>query len=242
MPLPGEPTQQWRSSQTRVVFDIVDEVVTGRVQPQLIEAVASRPIELLLGLHGEGWVAIENARVGRVNYGTLLAQRDVGSAWGAHRNRTNNEISRVMVERVLAVLEGAGVDYWSTDGAKAVPNKFLANKAVKHGKTLGQLSVVTRDALGEPRYAILTAIARDGGTARKSAASVLKLPKDLVLPGIAVLVGTGWSARGESDDLVRAFDGRVYTEHSLPQLAAMAADSSDPAGIISDPTANLERP
>lgn len=242
VPLPGEATGRWRSSQTRLVFDIVDEVVTGRVQPQLVEAVASRPIELLLGPQGDGWAAVEAARTGRVSYGTLLAQRDVGSAWSAHRNRTNNEISRVMVERLLSVLDQAGVGYWSTDGATAVPSKFLAGKAVKEGKTPGQLSVVTRGAKGEPRYAVLIAVARDGGTARRSAATVLKLPAHLVLPGVAVLVGTGWSARGESDDLVRAFEGRVYTEHTLSQLAAMAAHLSDTADTMTDPTASQERP
>lgn len=240
VPLPGEPTGQWRRGQTQVAFDVIDEVVTGRVKPQLVEAVASRPIELLLSLHGEGWAAVERARAERISYGTLLAQRDVGSAWSAHRNRTNNEISRVMVKRVLTMLNAAGVNHWSTDGSNAVPSKFLAAKAVKKGKPLGQLSVVTRNAMGDPRYAVLIAVARDGGTARKSAATVLKLPAHLVLPGVAVLVGMGWSARGESDDLVRAFEGRVYTEHTLPQLAAMAADLSDQPDTMKDPTVSLE--
>jgi hypothetical protein len=209
------------------VFDLVDEVVTGRVKPQLTGAVASRPVELLLGSQGDGWRAIEAMRLGGVSYGTLLAQRDVGSAWSAHRNRTNTEISRLMVLRLLDALDAAGVSYWSTDGAARVPKRFLADKAVRKGKTLGQLSVVTRDAAGEPRYAVLIAVARDGGTARRSAATVLKLPGDLVLPGVAVLLGTGWSERGESDDLVRAFAGRVYSEHSLGALAAMTATISD---------------
>lgn len=186
--MPGQATGRWRSSQIRVVFDLIDEVVTGRVRPQLAQAVASRPIELLLGLQGDGWPAVEAFRASRVSYGTLLAQRDVGSAWGAHRNRTNNEMSRLLVERLLAALDEAGVGYWSTDGAKAVPSKFLAGKAVKEGKTPGQLSVVTRDATGDPRYAVLIAVARDGGTARRSAATVLKLRRHLVLPGVAVLL------------------------------------------------------
>ncbi len=242
VPLPTRSAGQWRGSQTRIVFDLVDEIVTGRARPQLVEAVASRPIELLLGPQDGGWSAVEAFRTSRVSYGTLLAQRDVGSAWSAHRNRTNNEISRVMVVRLLAALDQAGVAYWSTDGDKHVPKKFLADKAVKKGKTPGQLSVVTRDAKGNPRYAVLIAVARDGGTARRSAATVLKLPSDLLLPGVAVLVGTGWSERGESDDLVRAFEGRVYTEHTLSALAAMAADLSDPADTMTDPTASQERP
>src|SRR5664280_621617 len=50
VPLPGKTSGPWRSSQFRIVFDLVDDVVTGRAQPQLVGAVASRPIELLLGL------------------------------------------------------------------------------------------------------------------------------------------------------------------------------------------------
>lgn len=240
VPLPTKATGSWSSSQIRTVFELVDEVVTGRVQPQLLGAVASRPIELLLGLQGSGWAAVEVFRTSQVTYGTLLAQRDVGSAWSAHRNRTNAEISRLMVVRLLEALDAAGVPYWSTDGAKPVPKKFLASKAVQQGRTLGQLSVVTRDAAGNARYAVLIAVARDGGTARRSAATVLKLPGDLVLPGVAVLLGTGWSERGESDDLVRAFAGRVYTERSLSDLAAMAADMSDVPGTMTDPTAGQE--
>lgn len=240
--LPGKATGPWNTNQTRTVFDLVDEVVTGRVQAQLAGAVASRPIELLLGLQGNGWQAVEAFRTRKVPYGALLAQRDVGSAWSAHRNRTNTEISRLMVVRLLEALDSAGVHYWSTDGDKAVPKQFLAGKAVKKGKTLGQLSVVTRGPDGAPRYAVLLAVARDGGTARKSAATVLKLPADLVLPGVAVLLGTGWSERGESDDLVRAFEGRVYTERSLSDLAAMAADVSDAPGTMTDPTAGQEQP
>lgn len=242
VPLPTKATGPWSSGQTRTAFELVDEVVTGRVQPQLIGAVASRPIELLLGLQGSGWAAVEAFRTSRVTYGTLLAQRDVGSAWSAHRNRTNAQISRLMVVRLLEALDAAGVPYWSTDGPKPVPKKFLATKAVKQGRTLGQLSVVTRDSAGNARYAVLIAVARDGGTARRSAATVLKLPGDLVLPGVAVLLGTGWSERGESDDLVRAFAGRVYTERSLSSLAALAADVSDAPGTMTAPTAGQEQP
>lgn len=171
-----------------------------------------------------------------------MAQRDVGSAWSAHRNRTNREISRLMVLRLLEALDAVGVSYWSTDGKHHVPKKFLAGKAMKQGKTLGQLSVVTRDSEGKGRYAVLIAVARDGGTARKSAATVLKLPERLVLPGVAVLLDAGWSERGESDDLVRAFAGRVYTERNLPDLAAMAAAVSDPPAMMIDPTAVQEQP
>jgi hypothetical protein len=231
--LPSQSSGPWKSSQIQSVFGIIDELVRGKVQPQLEEAVAARPLELLLP-DLCGWEAVEVFRTRGVSYGTLLAQRDVGSAWSAHRNRTNKEISKLMVRRLLQTLQAAGVNYWSTEGQSPVSPAFLSSKAIKQGKTHGQVSVVTCAADGSPRYAVLTAVARDGGTTRKSAAAILKLRDVLALPGAAVLVGTGWARRGESDDLVRAFEGRVYTEHSLPAFAAVAAGLSQPADTIID--------
>ena len=221
--LPGRSTGPWRSSQIRSVFSIVDEIVRGVVEPQLVEAVAARPLELLLGPIPNGWAGVEAMRTGGVSYGTLLAQRDVGSAWSAHRNRTNNEISKLMVRRVLDALDAAAVGYWSTEGNAPVPRTFLSGKAVTSGDAPGQLSVVTRARDGSPGYAVLVSVARDGGTARKTAATLLGLPALLTVPGAVLLVGTGWANRGESDQLVRVFGGRVYTEHSIPALATLAA-------------------
>ncbi|MGK3957669.1 hypothetical protein ACLKOZ_15935 [Arthrobacter sp. R4] len=73
---------------------------------------------------------------------------------------------------------------------------------------------------------MLVAIARDGGTARKTAATFLSLPESFALPAALVLVGTGWADRSESDKLVRAFGGRIYTEHTLQELAVLAAEMS----------------
>lgn len=221
--LPGEADGSWSPSQVFAAFSVVDDVVCGRVEPQVPGAVAARPIELLLGGTASGWAAVESMREGGVSYGTLLAQRDVGSAWSAHRNRSNNEISRLMVRRVLNALDEAGVGYWSTEGDAAVAKTVLGQRAGASGKPPGQLSIVTRAATGGPGYAVLIAIARDGGTARKTAATLLQLPKRFNVPSVLVLFGTGWADRGESDDLVRAFGGRLYTEHTLEQLAEAAS-------------------
>lgn len=226
VPLPGESSGPWKRSQIASAFAIVDEVVTGRVEAQLAEAVAARPVELLL-TNATGWAQVETQRTGGVSYGTLLAQRDVGSAWSAHRNRTNAELSRLLVVRLLDALDEAGIGYWSTEGENPVTRKFLTEKAVHKGrKSPGQLSAVTRAASGEPNYAVLVSIARDGGTARKTASTFLGLPGILTLPGILMLVGTGWAARSETDQLVRAFRGRVFTEKSLSALALLAATPS----------------
>ena len=47
--------------------------------------------------------------------------------------------------------------------------------------------------------------------------------KKIVVPAVLVLFGTGWADRGESDDLVRAYGGRLYTEQTLDGLASLAA-------------------
>lgn len=220
--LPGEARVSWSPSQVLGAFRIIDDIVCGRVEPQLVGAVAARPVELLME-ELTGWDAVEALRTEGVSYGTLLAQRDVGSAWSAHRNRSNNEISRVMVQRVLSALEEAGVGYWSTEGGSAVTKPFLGSKAGAMAKPPGQLSVVTKRADGTAGYAVLVAIARDGGTARKTAATLLQLPTRFTAPAVLVLFGTGWADRGESDDLVRAYGGRIYTEHTLADLAALTA-------------------
>jgi hypothetical protein len=232
--LPGESRKPWSASQVRAAFEVIDEVVQGTGAAQLSIAVAARPIELLLP-GTTGWDAIEALRTGGVSYGTLLAQRDVGSAWGAHRNRTNNEVSRLMVRNLLEALDGRGVTYWSIEGAGNVSKAYLTDKAMTSGNKLGQVTVVTRGSDGAGSLAVLVAVARDGGTARKSAGTILKLREVLKLPGAAVLIGTGWANRGESDDLVRAFKGRVFNEQSLEDLAELAAERAG----LSDPSVTL---
>jgi hypothetical protein len=220
--LPGQPDGMWNPSQIMSAFTIIDDIVCGRVRSQISGAVASRPVELLLE-SSTGWDKIEVLRTDGVSYGTLLAQRDVGSAWSAHRNRTNNELSKLMVRRVLAALDESHVGYWSTEGEQAVVKGYLGTQAGVSGRPPGQLSIVTRRADGAAGYAVLLAIARDGGTARKTAATLLQLPKKITVPSVLVLFGTGWADRGESDDLIRAYGGRLYTENTLSDLAAMAA-------------------
>lgn len=239
VPLPGDSAGPWSAAQIQSAFTIVDEVVTGLVTPQLEGAQGARPMELMLA-RATAWEDVERLRTHGVSYGTLLAQRDVGSAWSAHRNRTNNEISRLMVLRVLKELNRAGVRYWAVVGENAVPRPFLSDKVVKGGKAPGQLSVVTRGIGDQPGCAVLVAVARDGGTARKTAATLLKLPQTLELPAALVLMGTGWAGRGESDGLVRAFAGRVYTEHTLTELAAMTAALSDVTDKMGPPESGQE--
>ena len=239
IPLPRASAGPWSPTQIQSAFTIVDEVVTGRVTPQLEGALGARPMELLLA-RATAWEDVESLRMQGVSYGTLLAQRDVGSAWSAHRNRTNNEISRLMVVRVLEELDRAGVRYWAIHGENPVPKTFLSGKVVRGTTAPGQLSVVTRRPGDEAGCAVLVAVARDGGTARKTAATLLKVPQTFEVPAALVVMGTGWADRSESDGLVRAFAGRVYTEHNLSAFAAMAAALSEPPDTMTPPESALE--
>jgi hypothetical protein len=219
--LPGEATSAWSMQQLQSAFAVIDDIVCGRGKPQLDGAIAARPVELLLK-GSLGWAEIERLRIDGVPYETLLTQRDVGSAWSAHRNRSGAEISRLMACTVLEALYAEKVACWSMVGDAPVSKKFLAAQVGILSKPPGQLSIVTRGINGKARYAVLTAIARDGGTARKTGATLLKLPERFSVPAALVLIGTGWADRGESDDLVRAYGGRVYTEHTLADLAHLA--------------------
>ena len=223
LPLPGDSEGAWSPSQVteRLQGDRRHRVRSSRAPARRCRGRSARWSCSWTVL--TGWGEVEKLRTGGVSYGTLLAQRDVGSAWSAHRNRSNNEISRLMVRRVLSALDDADVGYWSAEGDAAVAKSFLGRKAGVSGKPPGQLSVVTRGQDGAAGYAVLVAIARDGGTARKTAATLLQLPKRFTVPAVLVLFGTGWADRGESDDLVRAYGGRLYTEHTLTDLARLAA-------------------
>lgn len=225
--LPGSSTGPWQMRQISVVVEIIDEVVRGVGTVRLAGAVAARPVELLLNdTPVNGWQAVEDLRTRGVSYGVLLAQRDVGGSWGAHRNRTANAVSKLVIDELLTALVNADVSYWSTGGptSERVPKAFLAQHAALAGKAPGQLSVVTKGIDGTARLAILVAAARDGGTARKTGSTLLKLPPVLKIPGAVVLIGPGWADRGESDDLVSAFGGRVFTDQTLGDLAALAAE------------------
>ncbi len=233
--LPGRSDGQWELNQLQVVLDIVDEVVKGTAAPGLPGATVARPIELLaLDEPQFGWEAIQHYMDEGVSYGTLLAQRDVGSAWGAHRNRTSSAVSGVVTEQILEELTKAGITYWSTEGngESTVSRALLSRYAAGKGSAPGQLTVVTRTIKGEPALAVLVAAARDGGTARKTSATLLPVPEQLLVPAAVVLVGAGWSNRGETDALVRAFDGRVFTESRINELAALSQEAAKVVGPL----------
>ena len=228
--LPGRSDGQWDLRQLQIVLDIVDEIVKGTGAPGLPGAIAARPVELLAPDAPQfGWEAIQHYLDEGVSYGTLLAQRDVGSAWGAHRNRTSSAVSGLVTEQILQELTKAGITYWSIEGhGESTVSRALLNRyAAGEGSAPGQLTTVTRTVKGAPALAVLVAAARDGGTARKTSATLLPVPEQLLVPAAVVLVGAGWSNRGETDALVRAFDGRVFTESRIGELAALSQEAAE---------------
>ena len=59
--LPSDSAGPWSATQIQSVFTIVDEVVTGRVTPQLEGAEGARPMELLLA-RATAWEDVESLR------------------------------------------------------------------------------------------------------------------------------------------------------------------------------------
>lgn len=224
--LPAKSDGRWRMQQLAAVVSVVNDVVTTRsASGTLSGSVPAQPIELLTRPpEEEGWKAVEQFRTQGVSYGMLLAQRDVGSSWGAHRNRSGVAVSRLLGDMLLENLSKAEIGYWSTLGPRSVrvPREFLSQKAKGSADSIGQLVLVTKGRNDEPRLAVFLAIARDGGTARKTAATLSGIPGALVIPSALLLAGGGWAERGETSELVRSFSGRVFTDESIRDLVALA--------------------
>jgi hypothetical protein len=229
--LPAKSDGRWRMQQLAAVVSVVDEVVTTKAASGALSgSVQAQPIELLTRPAAEeGWKTVERFRTRGVSYGMLLAQRDVGSSWGAHRNRSGVAVSRLLGDTLLDNLSKAGIGYWSTLGPRSVqvPREFLSQKAKGSADSVGQLVLVTKGRNGVPRLAVFLAIARDGGTARKTAATLSGIPGTLVIPSALLLAGGGWAERGETSDLVRSFHGRVFTDESIRDLVALAKSLED---------------
>jgi hypothetical protein len=225
--LPGAPRGRWRADQITAAFQVVDEVISGRGTALLPGGVPARPIELLVDseLGAAGWEALEHLRAHGVPYEVLLAQRAVGGAWLAHRNQTTSQLAPILADQLCQILDGASVKYWRGVVAGGDMSKKQLGELVSDAGEAGQVGIVTQDADGNPGVAIAFAFARDGGTARKSAGRLEKLPDALHVPPAVVILGPGWATRGETIDLIAAFQGRVFTESTLVDLASLAAQA-----------------
>ncbi|MFE3172175.1 hypothetical protein ACFXPA_15275 [Amycolatopsis sp. NPDC059090] len=226
--LPSAPDGRWNSHQITEAFQVIDAIVQGRIEMDFPRMTAMRPVELLIGAGNvaAGWAQVHVMFDTGVSYENLLAQRVVGTAWGAHKNRTSSKMQEPVFSQLRNVLDTHQIGYVEV-GRTAKLRKPLQD-LVKQGAAKGDSSSAVSDALGkvklvatagETKFAIAVSVANDPGTANKSGASLAKLPRSLIVPAVAVLAGSGWADRTESIDVVEAFGGRVYTDLTLEALA-----------------------
>ena len=144
-------------------------------------------------------------------YEVLLAQRVVGTSWGAHRNSTSTKVQAQVTDELCRLLDQHRVRY-----QRLKRNKVLKESSKDASSVSNQVTVLAEPA-GQT-HAIAVSVATDGGTSNKSGSKLVQLPAKFRVPVAVVLIGPGWAKRTESVDLVRAFEGRTYTELTLDQL------------------------
>lgn len=223
---PGEPGGSWSMAQVKAAWEILNRHVAGTLTSAVAGATPARALEHLQGVPGRtetGWALVARMHAHGVPYGTLLAQRGAGSAWLAHRNRTNGLLVGIVTDQIETTCASAGLEVLTQRGL----GSNLWTTLLGHGAGPLQLTIVRRSLEGEPEpvLAVTVANARDGGTVRKSVGQLAPLAAAVPqVPLAAVVVGPGWVERaGATAELARAFEGRVYTELQLDDLAALAA-------------------
>ena len=217
--LPSDPANPWMPTQVRDAFALIDDVVMARVTSSLPGTVPTRPLDLMATVVGPvapgGWATIEAQAEKGVPYEVLLAQRLAGGTWLAHRFATSGLLNHRIADQLCEALEAEGIDHRrSTSVGGTVPPSEIQALS----KSDKQVAVVALDKSGHAAYAIAFGYARDSGTARKSVASLGAMKRDPKLPMAAVLSGPGWSHRNETADLAFAFDGRLFSDASIPAL------------------------
>lgn len=220
--LPGSATGSWTQEQIAVAFAVVDEVISATGHSRLPGATPARPVELLMPAALSGWAAVEALMREGVPYEVLLTQRAVGGAWLAHRNSTATLLGPIMGAQLCERLDHRGVAYWRSTALGGDVSKRQLGKLIGRDGEAAQVGLVTRADDEQPSLAVAIAVARDGGTARKTAGKLLQLPGHLRVPAAVVLLGPGWAERGETAELVPSFGGRVFTERTLDELAELA--------------------
>lgn len=205
-------------SLVRRAFGLIDEAVTGSGPAAWPGTARTRPVELL-GDDG-GWAAVEAMRRGGVSYGTLLAQRVVGGAWIAHRNRTSSQLAPLLAGRLRMLLDDSGVSYVC---ATSLGGDTAAHAVMALGGTDKQVGILALDRAGRPAAGVIITTARDHGTARANALRLLQTKHPASLPVAVLLAGPGWAKRNETADLAEQFGGRIFSDVSLDELAAEIA-------------------
>ncbi|WP_144832535.1 hypothetical protein [Microbacterium sp. BH-3-3-3] len=210
--LPAEPSPFLTPLQFASIVALVHfaRVTRGRAPVEVITSDLP-PDEVLDSSHANG-----------VSLGTLLAQRAAGGTWLAHRSRTSASVRIDVVSDICDDLQAAGVPFRASikDRPYTKSARYLSEEVCAPGKRIGQLAIVVRSSNGTPAAAVCVAVAQDGGTARKTAATLLPVPLALTIPAYLLLAGPGWQSRTETLGLFHAFEGRVFTDRGRTDLVA----------------------
>ncbi len=222
--LPAQATGPFGPTQLRRAFDVLDAVVRGKTIVDLPGAEPAFPIELMprVGLGRSGWDVVENLRLHGVPYEILLSQRAAGGSWLAHRNRTSSKLAPLVADRLCRELDEHRVVYMrsrSIGGSTSPADMSLVSGCDK------QLGLLIINHTKQAVFGVIFAIARDSGTASKSASQLRAMKRSPDLPIAVVVAGPGWAARNETAALALDFEGRLYSEQSLARLTTEIVNS-----------------
>lgn len=217
--LPQHPRGTWSNAQISAAFAVIDEIVCGTAMTGLKGSRPAQPAELVFNdfgptFDGRGWERIEWFRRGGVPYEVLLTQRVVGGAWLAHRNSTSGLLSEALAGRLCELLDERSIEYRRSTSVGGSVGPEAIRQLVGGGRQIG---VVALNENG-PVAAVAFSVARDGGTASKNA-SRLQVMNSAKVPVCLVLAGPGWAERNDTAQLAIGFEGRIYTDRDLEQLA-----------------------
>lgn len=224
--LPVEVDRVWTNVALNSAFTYIDALICGTLpRPTAPGTFLPAPVELIPAIAGPtaggGWQRVEQLRTGGVPYELMLAQRVVGGAWGQHRNRTSQSPMAAVALEVRGLLMAEGFDVVLSDkyGGDA---RQADLRALVGGDQHVNLVARTQPPKPTPVAVVTFSLAKDGGSARKNASAKQQMTPPMV-PVFVVVLGGGFSQRNETVDLVRHFDGAVYTEQTLPALASAVA-------------------
>ncbi|MBA3973398.1 MAG: hypothetical protein C0504_04160 [Candidatus Solibacter sp.] len=224
--VPSAITGRWSAKAVAAVFEMVSSVVCGAKSANGADgAIAMRPVELLLASAEEGgWSGIDTFRRTGVPYHILLAQRTVGSAWGAHRNRTSSKHLLVLASSLCEQLDQIKVQYRRSTAIGGTIRPSEIHRAAGAGS---HISLIALGRTKRPVFGVAFSIARDGGTARKNGGRLVAAVKTARLPVALVVGGAGWSARNETAELATAFAGQIYSDGTIEALAQTIYQSAN---------------
>lgn len=216
--VPSAITGRWSAKAFSAVFETVNSIVCGAKTANATDgAIPMRPAELLLSsVRVAGWTEIDKLYRSGVPYHILLAQRTVGSAWGAHRNRTSSKHLLVLASSLCKQLDHLNVEYRRST---AIGGTIRPSEIHRMAGAGSHISLIAMGRTKQPVFGVAFSIARDGGTARKNGGRLVAAVKTAQLPLALVVGGAGWSARNETAELATAFAGQIYSDGTIEALA-----------------------